>query len=179
MRTPFPATKHREIGQSECLQTPEESKGNLGASHNVYYERNTSTVPLPCLVLQVLKSRCAVLYDLSTGSGRSPDSISTVLQILAAGVILSVAREARARAIEAQPAFMMADPDVVTWLRDPIFVVGLPPSGWEQERYYPGTEQTPRSRVWSFVYTDYGIRVNRSKGLTIRQMIEYLRAGVY
>lgn len=101
----------------------------------------------------------------------------TLLQILAAGVILSVAREARARAYEANPAFI-TDPEVLTRLRDPIFVVGMPSKGWQKQRHNPEQEQ-PCSRVWSFVYTDYGIRINRSKRLTISEMIEYVRAGVY
>ena len=71
-----------------------------------------------------------------------------------------------------------ADPELLRRLRDPLFVFGLP-TEWTTERCNPGVEQDPSSRVWSFVYTDEGIRVNRSQRLTIRQVLDFARAGVY
>lgn len=169
--------KQRSIARSVSLQGCEPQKSQKG----VWERLKASTVPLPRLVLQVLAHRCAVFYDLSAGSGRTPDSVATVLQILAAGVILSVAREGRARALAAQhaaqPGFNPAGLEILNRLRDPIFIVGTPQNTWKGRTNTP--EQPRCSRVWSFVYTDFGIRINRSKGLTIPEMMEYVRAGVY
>ena len=129
--------------------------------------------PSPCLVLQVMRERAAVIYGLSTGSGRSLDAEHTVLQILASGAILSCAREARAR--EHEDFAPVQDHALLTKLRSPLLVAGLP-KGWDSRRNKQGQEYT--SRVWSFVYTDEGVRVNRSESLTLRMAFEMMRAGV-
>lgn len=127
-----------------------------------------------------MDTRCALIYTLSKGSGASPDSTPTLLQILTAGAALSAAREARARAWEAYAAttgFVLA-PGLLQRLRDPLLIVGLP-RGWTTQKHRPAVAESPSSRVWSFAYTDEGIRINRSAGLTIAQVIHFVRAGVY
>lgn len=156
----------------------------LGASLKVstsVYEHNASTIPFPaCLVLQVLDTRCALIYTLSKGSGASPDSPPTLLQLLTAGAALSAAREGRARAWEAYAAAtgQVLNPGLLERLRDPLLIVGLP-RGWKTEKENPEVEEKKSSRVWSFAYTDDGIRINRSEALTISKVIDFVRAGVY
>ena len=129
--------------------------------------------PFPCLVLQVMRCRAAVIYELSTGSGSSVDAEHTLLQILACGTILSCAREARAR--EHEDSAAAQDNTLLTNLRSPLLVVGLP-LGWHHKNNTSVQEHT--SRAWSFVYTAEGVRVNRSESLTIRDAFEFMRAGV-
>ena len=134
---------------------------------------------LPCLVLQVMRHRAAVIYDLSARSGSSVDSEATVLQILTAGAIMSVAREARAK--EHENTVPVPDQALLASLRDPLLVVGLP-KGWYNKKKSvansEGIHGTKTSRVWSFVCTDHGVRVNRSKGLSIGGALDYMLAGV-
>ena len=119
-----------------------------------------------------------MLYTHSKGSGATTDAIGPVLQILTAGCILSVAREARAREYDASPG------PVPAGLRDPLLVVGLP-KGWEKTKYEVGAKNVPRfARVWAFARTangagPSGIRVNRSERLSIREALDFIKAGVY
>ena len=86
---------------------------------------------------------------------------------------LSCAREARAR--EHEDFAPVQDHALLTKLRSPLLVAGLP-KVWDSRRNKQGQEYT--SRVWSFVYTDEGVRVNRSESLTLRMAFEMMRAGV-
>ena len=91
------------------------------------------------------------------------------------GAILSVVREARAR----EHASSVDPPDLgmLRKLRDPVLVVGLP-KGWDKERNSLCNEKAMTSRVWSFLYTDEGVRVNRSEHVSIREAIELMAGGV-
>ena len=126
-------------------------------------------------MLQVTKNRAAVIYALSGGSGASLDSENTVLQMLTMGAILSVAREARAR--EHETTTPNPNPELLLKLRDPVLVVGMP-KGWEEERHNAWNRARRSSRVWSFLYTSNGVRINRSECLSISGAITFMMSGV-
>ena len=120
----------------------------------------------------VLLYRAAVIYELSADSGASSDAISPVLQMLTVGASLSEAREARAKEYE------QAHIAVPTGLRDPVLVFGMP-RGWKLEVHQPA-EQVPKlCRAWSFVHESWGVKVNRSERLSIREALDFMLAAVF
>ena len=101
-----------------------------------------------------------------------------MLQILTVGCILGVAREARVR------EYYASHQPVPAGLRDPLLIVGLPKK-WKKTKHKVGAEHVDRfARVWSFVHVGNGpgpsgIRVNRSERLSIREALDFIKAGVY
>lgn len=120
-----------------------------------------------------------MIYEHSTGAGATVDSIGPVLEMLAAGCILAVAREAAAREHD------FAHTAVPVGLRDPILVVGLP-NGWRNMTHEAGVPQAQAARyarVYSFCCHNNpgasGVRVNRSLRCSIRSAIDFILAAVH
>lgn len=171
-------TEERPLANDVCSNEARDpwalpQKGLRARHRSVYALRVYS--PFPCLVLQVMRNRAAVIYSLSGGAGKSLDSENTVLQMLMMGAILSVAREARAR--EHENTATPPNQALLAKLRDPVLVVGLP-KGWETERNNLLNRTELTSRVWSFLYTDEGVRVNRSECQSIRGALSFMMGGV-
>ena len=104
-----------------------------------------------------------------------------MLQILMAGAIMSVAREARAREHEDTVPPPLRDQALIASLRAPLLVAGLPKNWYNKRRVTANREGIggiKNSRVWSFVCTNDGVRINRSKGLTIGGALDFMLAGV-
>ena len=104
-----------------------------------------------------------------------------MLQILTAGAIMSVAREARAREHESSVPAHLQSQALLSSLRAPLLVAGLPKSWYNKRRVRANREGiggVKTSRVWSFVCTNDGVRINRSKALTIGGAVDFMLAGV-